>query len=114
MKTQNLAYAFIWINFPISIVLLIVVLTTSRAESLELSLSLLLGHYLFMGTIGSVVGVAVLARLVRMASHYGESVAVIDVAKSVTGQLVDDYNRLKKIRGEEPVNPKTWVDTYER
>lgn len=114
MKTRFLFYVFILVNFPISVVLLLTVLTTRRAESLEWSLSLLLGHYLFMGTIGSIVGVLVWARLTRISGKYGESAAILDVAKNVTSQMIDDYNRYRKIKGEDPLAIKPWADTYER
>ncbi len=114
MKTRILVYTVLFANLPVSLALLFLVLTTRRAESLEWSLSLLMGHYLFMGIIGSIVGVFVLARLIRVADHFGKSVAVLDVAKSATSQLIEDYNRYRKIKGDGPLEIKPWTDTYER
>lgn len=101
MRIRNIAYALILLNMPLSV--LVVLLALSGVDRY-----MLMAHDLYMGFLGSFLGVLALSRLLKLESHLGKSTTITQVVSNITGQLIDDVNRLRKMNGEEPlpIKPK--------
>lgn len=96
MRIRILAYGLILLNMPLSV--LVVMLALSGIDHY-----MLMAHDLYMGFLGSFLGVLALSRLLKQEAHLGKSITVTQFASSITGQLIDDVNRLRKMNGEEPL-----------
>ena len=96
MRMRNIAYALILLNMPVSIILTLSVLAGANHN-------ILIAHDLIWSVLGSFLGVLVLARLNKLEAHYGKSATITGIMQDVQKQILEDYNRWRSLKGEDPL-----------